>query len=76
MCYPPERLLLPYSIAAYVSPLQYVAWQGERDDERVAREITAAIAGRPPQVRPSADIAAPRGGRSPGRRDGEVPGRV
>jgi len=49
--------LLPYSIAAFVDPLQYVVWEGEADSERVAREILAAIEGwlpvqEPIQVRP------------------------
>ena len=41
--------LLPYSIAAFVDPLQYVVWQSADDDERAARDILAAIEGRLPE---------------------------
>ena len=42
--------LLPYSIDAFVDPLQYTVWQSETDNERVAADILAAIEGRlPPQ---------------------------
>jgi hypothetical protein len=49
--------LLPYTIDAFLNPLQYVVWQGEADQKRVGREILAAIEGRfperaPIQVRP------------------------
>jgi len=44
--------LLPYSIAAFVDPLQYVVWQSEADNERVAQDILAAIEGRLPQREP------------------------
>lgn len=44
--------LLPYSIAAFVNQFQYVVWQNEADNEQVAREILAAIAGRLPQGKP------------------------
>jgi len=44
--------LLPYSIAAFVDPLQYVVWQNEADNERIAYEIMAAIEGRLPQQEP------------------------
>jgi len=46
-----ERLL-PYSIDAFLNPFQYVVWQSEADDERVAHEILAAIEGRLPKRRP------------------------
>jgi len=41
--------LLPYSIAAFVDPLQYVVWQSDADNERVARDVLAAIEGRLPE---------------------------
>jgi hypothetical protein len=44
--------LLPYSIAAFLNPLQYVVWQSEADNERVAREILDAMAGQLPQQPP------------------------
>jgi len=55
--------LLPYSIDAFLDPLQYVVWQSDADDERVGREILAAIAGRlpkrePVQIRPVASRLA------------------
>jgi serine/threonine protein kinase len=44
--------LLPYSIDAFLDPLQYVTWQSEADNERVGHEILAAIAGRLPRHSP------------------------
>jgi len=44
--------LLPYSIDAFLDPLQYVAWRSEQDDERVGRDILAAIEGRLPRQSP------------------------
>ncbi len=38
--------LLPYSIDAFLDPLQYLVWQSENDDERVGRGILAALEGR------------------------------
>ena len=38
--------LLPYSIDAFLDPLQYILWQSEADNERVIQDILAAIAGR------------------------------
>ncbi len=38
--------LLPYSIDAFVDPLQYVVWQNESDTEQVAVDILAAMEGR------------------------------
>jgi hypothetical protein len=40
---------LPYSIAAFLNPLQYVVWQSEADNEPIARQILAAMAGQLPQ---------------------------
>jgi hypothetical protein len=50
--------LLPYSIDAFLDPLQYVVWQSEADNERVGHEVLAAIEGRLPmrtpiQIRPA-----------------------
>ncbi|MBI1878332.1 MAG: AAA-like domain-containing protein [Chloroflexi bacterium] len=44
--------LLPYTIAAFLSPQQYVAWHSEADNERVAHDILAAIEGRLPLQTP------------------------
>ena len=41
--------LLPYPIDAFLDPLQYVVWQSDTDNERVGREILAAIEGRLPK---------------------------
>jgi serine/threonine protein kinase len=45
--------LLPYSIDAFLDPLQYVVWENEADNQRVADEILAAMAGRLPQRTPT-----------------------
>jgi hypothetical protein len=43
--------VLPYALAAFLDPLQYVVWHSEADNARVAQEIAAAIAGQlPPQT--------------------------
>jgi hypothetical protein len=39
---------LPYTLHAFLNPLQYIVWNGEPDDERVGREILVAIEGRLP----------------------------
>jgi hypothetical protein len=44
--------LLPYTIAAFLNPLQYVVWRGEADNERVAQDILAGIAGQLPARTP------------------------
>ena len=44
--------LLPYSIDAFLDPLQYVVWHSEADNERVAQDILAAIEGRLPKRAP------------------------
>ena len=44
--------LLPYSIAAFLNPLQYVVWQGPTDNEQVGLDILAAIEGRLPERTP------------------------
>ena len=51
--------MLPYAIDVFLNPLQYVVWQSEADDERIARDILTAIEGRLPdrapiQLRPMA----------------------
>jgi len=44
--------LLPYSIDAFLDPLQYVMWHSEADNERVAQDILAATEGRLPRQVP------------------------
>ncbi len=44
--------LLPYSIDAFLNPLQYVAWQSDADTARVCKEIQQAIAGQLPDQTP------------------------
>jgi hypothetical protein len=44
--------LLPYSIDAFLDPLQYVIWESEADNKRVAQDILAAIEGRLPKRAP------------------------
>jgi hypothetical protein len=51
--------LLPYPIAALLSPFQYVAWDSEADNDRVVHAILTAIQGRlPPQTPIEADPVA------------------
>ncbi len=52
--------LLPYSIEAFLDPLQYVVWRSDADNEHVGRDILAVIEGRlakrtPIQIRPMAE---------------------
>lgn len=35
--------LLPYSIDAFINPLQYVVWRNQQDNERVGYEVLAAM---------------------------------
>jgi hypothetical protein len=44
--------LLPYSLDAFLNPLQYVAWQSDDDTARVCDEIQQAIAGQLPDQAP------------------------
>ena len=44
--------LLPYSIDAFVDPLQYVIWNDPSDNEKIATDILAAIRGRLPDRNP------------------------
>ena len=46
------RGLLPYSIDAFLNPLQYVAWQSDADTARVCEEIQQAMAGQLPDQTP------------------------
>jgi hypothetical protein len=61
--------LLPYSLAAFLDPLQYVIWQSEADNERVGQDVLAAITGRLPKQTPitikpaSAQVALSEDGR-------------
>ena len=45
--------LLPYNIAAFLEPLQYVIWHDETDNRRVADEILQAISGQVRRALPS-----------------------
>lgn len=59
--------LLPYSIDAFLDPLQYVIWSSETDNEQVSDEILDAIAGRltpqePIAIKPVSDILSEDGG--------------
>jgi hypothetical protein len=44
--------MLPYSIAAFLNPLQYITWRSENDNERVTRELMQAIHGELPAKEP------------------------
>jgi serine/threonine protein kinase len=44
--------LLPYAIETFLDPLQYVAWAGEADNERLVQDICAALAEGLPQRSP------------------------
>lgn len=37
--------ILPYSISAFLNPLQYILWKNENDNERVVGELIEAIQG-------------------------------
>jgi hypothetical protein len=37
--------MLPYSIAAFLNPVQYISWKNESDNDRVAHELMQAIQG-------------------------------
>ncbi|MEW5959951.1 MAG: AAA-like domain-containing protein [Chloroflexota bacterium] len=50
--------LLPYSIDAFLDPLQYVVWQAKVDNERVGYEVLAAITGQLPR-RPVIHVPTP-----------------
>jgi hypothetical protein len=41
--------MLPYAIATFVNPLQYIVWRDESESQRVAQDILSAIAGKLPQ---------------------------
>lgn len=43
---------LPFSIAAFLNPFQYVTWEGESDNNRVAQEIVQAVQGELPMKEP------------------------
>jgi len=44
--------LLPYSISAFLNPLQYIVWNNNGDNERVARELIQAMQGQLPAKAP------------------------
>lgn len=50
--------LLPYSIDAFLDPLQYVTWQTEADNERIGYDVLAAITGQLFQ-RPAVETPSP-----------------
>ena len=37
--------ILPYSISAFLNPLQYILWQSEKDNERIVGELIEAMQG-------------------------------
>ncbi len=45
--------MLPYRIATFLGQIQYILWESETDNERVAQEISAVINGRPFSQKPS-----------------------
>ena len=62
------RGLLPYSIDAFLNPLQYVAWQSDADTARICEELQQALAGRLPdqipiRIQPGSDRAVSDDGR-------------
>jgi tetratricopeptide (TPR) repeat protein len=44
--------LLPYSISAFLNPLQYIVWNDDSDNERVAKEVIQAMQGQLPAKSP------------------------
>jgi AAA-like domain/TIR domain/Trypsin-like peptidase domain len=48
--------LLPYSISAFLNPLQYISWKNEGDNERVVRELIQALHGQLPAKEPQEKI--------------------
>jgi hypothetical protein len=44
--------LLPYSISAFLNPLQYISWNHAGDNERVVRELIQAMQGQLPAKEP------------------------
>lgn len=50
--------LLPYSISAFLNPLQYISWNNERDNERMVRELMQAMQGQLPAKEPRERVEA------------------
>jgi hypothetical protein len=50
--------LLPYSISAFLNPLQYIVWNNEADNERLIRELIQAMQGTLPAKEPQEKIRA------------------
>jgi hypothetical protein len=50
--------LLPYSIDAFLNPLQYVLWDNEADTERLLQELNQAIHGNLP-IKPPMELQQP-----------------
>lgn len=48
--------ILPYSISAFLNPLQYILWNNEADHERVLKELIEAIQGQLPTKEPQEKI--------------------
>ncbi len=48
--------MLPYSIDAFLNPLQYIVWNEEGDNERVARELIQAMQGQLPVKEPQEKV--------------------
>ena len=48
--------LLPYSISAFLNPLQYIVWNNERDNERLIGELIQAMQGQLPVKEPQEKI--------------------
>jgi AAA domain-containing protein/TIR domain-containing protein/trypsin-like peptidase len=50
--------ILPYSISAFLNPLQYILWNNEDDHERVLKELIEAMQGNLPAKEPQETIRA------------------
>ena len=48
--------LLPYSISAFLNPLQYIVWNDERDNEQVVNELIEAMQGQLPAKEPQEKV--------------------
>jgi hypothetical protein len=44
--------IFPYSISAFLNPLQYILWHNESDNERIVRELIEAMQGQLPAKEP------------------------
>ena len=48
--------ILPYSVSAFLNPLQYIVWNNEGDHERVLRELIEAMLGQLPAKEPQEKV--------------------